>query len=163
MKRVCVCVSERERQKHPLIHSVTQFPWWFELYLTMWRTFSASIFAVSLLHLFQCGELKVWMVSAEEMRDKMTFGPESGSGQFRGDVLMSVDRLGSNGYKHVSKGWRGQSSFLQGCVEGCGKLPSSSCVLCLQLLHYQRQGISAQAGCCCSTYRNIMWAYFFFY
>lgn len=117
---VCVCL--RERQKRPLIHSVSQFPWWFELYLTMWRIFSASIFAVSLLHLFQCSELKVWMASTERTGAKTTCGLVSGPGQFTEDVLMSADRLDSDGYKHLSEGWGGQSSFLQGCVEGCGKL-----------------------------------------
>lgn len=73
-RKVCV------QKKHPLIHSVTQFPWWFELYLTMWRTFSASTFAVSHLHLFQCTELKVWMVPTGEKWDKMTFGSVSGPG-----------------------------------------------------------------------------------
>ncbi len=78
-----VCVWERDRvvKKHPLIHSITQFPWWFELYLTMWRTISASTFAVSLLHLFQRSELKLWMVHINEKRDKMAFRPVSGPGE----------------------------------------------------------------------------------
>lgn len=62
------------------------------------------------------------MVSTEGTGAKMTCGLVSGPGQFTEDVPMSADRLDSNGYKHLSEGWRGQSSFLQGCVEDCGKL-----------------------------------------
>lgn len=110
-----VCLRERERQscekKHPLIHSITQFPWWLELYLTMWRTFSASTFAVSLLHLFQRSELKLWMVRTEEKGDKRTFPPVSGAWRkSRKDVQMSIDGLDCNGCEWLSKGLVGQSS-----------------------------------------------------
>lgn len=62
-RKVCVCVYKREiqrdsrqkekKKKHPLIHSVSQFPWWLELYLTMWRTFfSMNFFLVVFIYFF---------------------------------------------------------------------------------------------------------------
>lgn len=97
-------------KKHPLIHSVTQLPWWSELYLTMWRTFSASTFAVSHLHLFQCTELKDEWFLLRESEMKCVEASVWAWGQSREFVWVRYDRLDCNGSKWLRRNSGGWSS-----------------------------------------------------